>query len=89
MIGAFKGKDFFPSHELSLSSLINATIETLILNKLQAIQYLKKQEMQLHVANKGWALANYAGCNLGWMKVLPNRINNYYPAAWRILKEIE
>ncbi|TAJ53096.1 MAG: hypothetical protein EPO58_10940, partial [Chitinophagaceae bacterium] len=24
---------------------------------------------------------------LGWVKVLPNRVNNYYPAEWRILKE--
>jgi NOL1/NOP2/fmu family ribosome biogenesis protein len=37
--------------------------------------------------DKGWALATYKNTNLGWLKVLQNRINNYYPVEWRILKE--
>jgi NOL1/NOP2/fmu family ribosome biogenesis protein len=32
-------------------------------------------------------LAAYEEFNLGWLKVLPARINNYYPAEWRILKD--
>jgi len=28
----------------------------------------------------------YGGLNLGWIKVLPGRINNYYPKEWRILR---
>jgi NOL1/NOP2/fmu family ribosome biogenesis protein len=28
----------------------------------------------------------YNGLGLGWAKILPNRMNNYYPQEWRILK---
>jgi NOL1/NOP2/fmu family ribosome biogenesis protein len=28
----------------------------------------------------------YENRNLGWIKVLPQRSNNYYPKEWRILK---
>ncbi|MEN9522880.1 MAG: hypothetical protein RL065_1257, partial [Bacteroidota bacterium] len=34
----------------------------------------------------GWTLMQYQQQNLGWAKVLPNRINNYYPMNARILK---
>jgi NOL1/NOP2/fmu family ribosome biogenesis protein len=36
---------------------------------------------------KGWNLMRFGGQPIGWAKILPNRINNYYPAEWRILKE--
>ena len=35
---------------------------------------------------QGWSLACYKSHPLGWMKVLTNRVNNYYPKEWRILK---
>jgi NOL1/NOP2/fmu family ribosome biogenesis protein len=38
-------------------------------------------------ADKGWNLIRHCGLNLGWAKVLPNRLNNYYPGEWRILKD--
>ncbi len=44
----------------------------------------KKQALQ---AKKGWALVAYKGRNLGWVKLLSNRLNNYYPKEWRILKK--
>jgi NOL1/NOP2/fmu family ribosome biogenesis protein len=56
------------------------------LSKEEAIHYLRKEEVKTEVSTKGWAIAKYENQNLGWMKILQNRINNYYPAAWRILK---
>jgi NOL1/NOP2/fmu family ribosome biogenesis protein len=35
---------------------------------------------------RGWTLVQFEGRNLGWIKVLANRSNNYYPTEWRILK---
>jgi len=32
----------------------------------------------------GWGLAAYSRFSMGWFKGRPNRINNYYPTAWRI-----
>ena len=86
-VGILKGKDIVPDHELALSSLVNKTIPRIQLTKEQAIQYLQKKELQLNNLEKGWSLATYNGVNLGWIKVLHNRVNNYYPVEWRILKD--
>ena len=85
-IGAIKGKDVIPSHELALSVLPLDTITRINLTEEQSLQYLRRKELVLE-AEKGWVLVCYCGLPLGWIKVLPNRINNYYPAEWRILKE--
>jgi len=83
---AIKGKDVIPSHELALSLLSLDAIASVELTKEQALQYLRRKEL-IAEAGKGWNLVRYCGLPLGWIKVLPNRINNYYPAEWRILKE--
>ena len=85
-LGSLKGKDFVPSHELALSLLAKDQFATLPLTKEQALQYLRRKEI-IADAPVGWTLVQYCALSLGWVKVLPNRINNYYPAEWRILKE--
>ena len=52
-----------------------------------ALQYLRKQEFSLDTSIKGWALIQFKQLPLGWVKILPNRINNYYPKEWRILNK--
>jgi NOL1/NOP2/fmu family ribosome biogenesis protein len=69
-----------------LSNILTSNIPFAKLNKEQSLQYLRRQDLLLNTKLKGWALAQYQGINLGWMKVLPNRVNNYYPVNWRILK---
>ena len=86
-IGTIKGKDVIPGHELALSSLGRAAFTPIELTLEQALQYLRRKELLIGDAPKGWNLVGYGGLPLGWVKVLPNRINNYYPAEWRILKE--
>ncbi|QEC70165.1 RNA methyltransferase [Panacibacter ginsenosidivorans] len=86
-IGSLKGKDVIPDHELALSLLMNDRVPVVYVSKEQALQYLKRKEFIIEDSVKGWALVNYCGINLGWMKVLHNRINNYYPVNWRILKD--
>jgi len=86
-LGSVKGNDFVPEHELALSSLMNDKIRKVELTKEQAIQYLQKKELVLEDDIKGWALATYLDKNLGWIKILHNRVNNYYPKEWRILKD--
>lgn len=85
-LGAIKGKDIIPHHELALSLLPLNHFPTIPLNEAQALQYLRKKEVTVE-AGKGWNLVSYCGLLLGWVKVLPNRINNYYPVEWRILKD--
>jgi len=85
-VGKIAGQDLIPDHALALSTLINHSIVAVSLKMEEAIQYLRKDEVSVASENKGWTLVRYDHFNLGWMKVLANRINNYYPAAWRILK---
>jgi 16S rRNA C967 or C1407 C5-methylase (RsmB/RsmF family)/NOL1/NOP2/fmu family ribosome biogenesis protein len=85
-VGSIKGADLVPHHELALSNILTSNIPFAELNKEQSLQYLRRQDLLLDTKLKGWALAQYQGINLGWMKVLPNRVNNYYPVNWRILK---
>lgn len=86
--GALKGRDMVPAHELAMSTLADEQIARIPLTAEQAIQYLQKKEIQAGNFTKGWALATYRGTSLGWVKVLPNRVNNYYPVEWRILKQL-
>jgi len=86
-IGALKGRDLIPNHELALSLLLNEKISRSNLNYNEAIQYLKKKELFIENMVKGWSVVDYCGVQLGWIKVLHNRINNYYPTNRRILKD--
>ncbi|PWK75260.1 16S rRNA C967 or C1407 C5-methylase (RsmB/RsmF family) [Mucilaginibacter oryzae] len=86
LIGKLAGKDLIPDHELALSVIVNkdAVLQT-ALNKEQAIQYLRRDNIDLNTTDKGWTLMTYQDHPLGWAKLLPNRINNYYPKEIRIL----
>lgn len=86
-LGEMKGKDFVPNHELAVSTLRLSNIATLELDKENALQYLRKKEISVSSLNKGIVLVTYHGLGLGWIKVLNNRINNYYPTEWRILNK--
>ncbi len=78
--------ELIPDHELALSTIIAADLPFTDLHTDQALQYLRKQRFSMDSTELGWVLARYIGLNLGWMKVMPNRINNHYPSSWRILK---
>ncbi len=84
-IGSIKGKDVIPAHELSMSLLPLEHFARIDVNAEQALQYLRRKELSLP-ASTGWTLLRFDHFPLGWIKVLPNRINNYYPSEWRIHK---
>ena len=86
-VGAVKGKDLVPNHELALSMRMYENIQQVDVGLDAALQYLKKKELNLENIPKGWAVITYKGLSLGWVKVLHNRVNNYYPVEWRILKD--
>ncbi|THU39885.1 RNA methyltransferase [Niastella caeni] len=85
-VGKIAGNDLVPDHALAVSTLINQSIVAVSLKKEDAIQYLRKEEVSVSTSHKGWTLVQFEQYNLGWIKVLQNRINNYYPQGWRILK---
>lgn len=85
-LGKPSPKELIPDHELAMSTVCRQGIARMELKKEDALQYLRREEVKIDSQMRGWALATYKDLPLGWMKVLPNRINNYYPKEWRILK---
>ncbi|MCK7553514.1 hypothetical protein MKQ70_00235 [Chitinophaga sedimenti] len=85
-LGQLTAKELIPDHELAMSITVNKEIQAVELDREQAIKYLRKEDVSLEGSYKGWALMRFKGMNLGWAKILPNRINNYYPKELRILK---
>lgn len=89
-LGSIAGKDLIPDHELALSLLIHrdAVLNT-GLTRDQAIAYLRRDNIpDLNPAQKGWSLMTFENHPLGWAKLLPNRINNYYPKEMRIMNSV-
>ncbi|HEY5969806.1 MAG TPA: Fmu (Sun) domain protein [Chitinophagaceae bacterium] len=86
-IGEIIKDKLIPDHALALSNIVSDKIQKLELDHEQAIQYLKKKELKLEADKKGWTVVTHQGHNLGWINILPNRINNYYPKELRILKD--
>jgi 16S rRNA C967 or C1407 C5-methylase (RsmB/RsmF family)/NOL1/NOP2/fmu family ribosome biogenesis protein len=90
-LGKLAGKELIPDHELATSLFIDK--DTFLQTELtheQAIAYLRKDTLDnLNITGKGWSLMNYKGNALGWAKLLPNRINNYYPKEIRIMSQTQ
>lgn len=81
--------NLIPEHALALSVHISRTIVRVNLTAEDARVYLKKGTL-IPKENwpQGWCLACYNDLPLGWMKVLSNRVNNYFPSEYRILKDL-
>src|ERR1700722_18668753 len=86
LLGKIAHDELIPEHELALSNIINDGIQSINLSKEQALSYLRREEIKIETNLKGWCIVKYENQNLGWVKILQNRINNYYPSEWRILK---
>ena len=86
-LGEIKGNGLVPHHEFALSTIFSEGIVKIELDETQALQYLRKKDVSIQLSHKGWALCTYKNFPLGWIKILHNRVNNYYPTEWRIRKE--
>ena len=84
-IGEIKGKDLIPAHALAMSDWSNLPYQSTEVDLTTALQYLRRADLHLP-EGKGWQVLTYLNIRLGWVKLLPNRSNNYYPNEWRILK---
>lgn len=85
LLGKWAGKELIPDHELSMSVYLSKELEYIELDRMQALNYLKKETIHPGETTKGWKLVRYLKHELGWVKSVPGRVNNYYPAAYRIL----
>lgn len=86
-MGTLIRQELIPDHILAISTLINTSLPSVEVGKEDALQFLRRQDIRIDTTVKGWALLTHQRLPLGWIKVLPNRINNYYPKEWRILNK--
>ena len=84
ILGEWKGRNLVPSAEWALSLAIAPSLPAVEVDKETALEYLRKKTPPMEALPKGWALVRYQGLNLGWLKGLGNRYNNYYPTHWRV-----
>ncbi len=86
-IGNIIRNELVPAHELAVSDRVSDAVVRFEVEEETALQYLRREEIKIDTERKGWALITFQQLPLGWVKLLGNRINNYYPAAWRILNK--
>ena len=88
-ICVIKKQDYLPSHELALSQkLKKVAFPQVDMELVDSLSFLRRDNFKLHNASKGWNIVAYKGINLGFIKNLGNRINNYFPIDWRIRMNI-
>jgi len=86
-VGEVMRDKLVPHHALAMSGMVSDQVARMDLDYEKAILYLKKKEINVKIEKTGWRLVEYAGHALGWMNVLPGRMNNNYPKELRILKD--
>lgn len=87
-LGQHKGNQFVPAAGLAFSLHLSKAVQRVELSRPDALRFLKKELPRLEQPHTGWGLASYTKLGIGWFKGLPNRINNYYPTAWRIRMDL-
>ena len=86
-LGKIAHAELLPAHALALCNDVETNYGVVELAFDEALAYLRGETISL-TAQSGWQRVAYDSCVLGWVKVIGNRINNYYPKEWRVkLKE--
>ena len=84
-IGTLIRDELIPSHQLAMSKLTSFEASFVEVDYTTALDYLRLNNISAENTNLGWHIVKYNGMPLGLIKILKNRINNYYPKDWRIL----
>jgi 16S rRNA C967 or C1407 C5-methylase (RsmB/RsmF family)/NOL1/NOP2/fmu family ribosome biogenesis protein len=89
-LGQFKGRDFVPEHSLALSLALSPEVPAVDFSREEALLYLKKEHFWLPATQRqrGWVIGRFEGLPIGWLKVLPDRWNNYLPAERRLRRSL-
>lgn len=86
-VGSIIRNELIPSHELAVSTILNIDLPFIEVDRSTALQFLRRNDLNISTSMKGWVLIKYNDLTLGWIKIIPGRINNYYPKEWRILNK--
>jgi NOL1/NOP2/fmu family ribosome biogenesis protein len=88
LLGEPAQKDWIPAHDVALAIDKSKELEIINLSEQAALHFLKKENFDCPMLNKGWHIVGYNNQGLGWIKSLSNRVNNYLPKHWRIRMEL-
>ncbi len=84
-LGTFKHEKLIPDHALAMSTILKReNFPRVQVAYEEAIAFLRKDVFWQEGLTKGFSLIQYEDFILGWANVLDNRLNNLYPAEWRI-----
>jgi 16S rRNA C967 or C1407 C5-methylase (RsmB/RsmF family)/NOL1/NOP2/fmu family ribosome biogenesis protein len=87
-IATVKNNKMLPQHQLAMSTALNReAFPSVELSCEQALAYLHREALSLPSAPMGIILFTYKNVPLGFAKNVGNRVNNLYPAEWRIRKD--
>jgi 16S rRNA C967 or C1407 C5-methylase (RsmB/RsmF family)/NOL1/NOP2/fmu family ribosome biogenesis protein len=86
-MGTIIRNELIPDHELALSIASNNNLPGVEVDERSALDFLRRKDIKINADARGWSTINYRNIILGLVKILPNRINNYYPREWRILNK--
>jgi 16S rRNA C967 or C1407 C5-methylase (RsmB/RsmF family)/NOL1/NOP2/fmu family ribosome biogenesis protein len=89
-VSVIRNNDYVPAHELALSQALKKGAFPFAEADLSAaLAYLGRNNFEAVMPVRGWNLLTYKGVNMGFVKNLGNRLNNYYPVEWRIRMSVE
>jgi NOL1/NOP2/fmu family ribosome biogenesis protein len=84
-----KHEKLIPEHALALSTELNQNnFPSIELDLPTALSYLRKETINIGEGERGFTIVTYQNQPLGFVNLLGNRVNNLYPANWRIRKSI-
>ena len=85
-VGEIMKNRIVPDHGLALSTALNkSNLSTISVDTAQALDYLRKNSLNLTSPQTGFHIVEFQGLGLGWVNMLAGRINNLYPSGRRIL----
>ncbi len=78
-------KKFNPHVGILRSDLANEKLPRIEVTDEQALSLLRGEDLRLDENTiQGWAIAQWKGRDLTWVKGVQNRLSNHYPKDWRI-----
>ena len=87
-LGELKGRDFIPSHAQAMLIDTSLQLPKVELDRQQALEYLRRNPVEASLfKSTGFHLVCHSGAHLGLVKSMGNRVNNYYPKNWRLLRQ--
>jgi NOL1/NOP2/fmu family ribosome biogenesis protein len=84
-LATLKHDKLIPDHALAMSVALKKEMFPVVeVNEADAIHYLRKDAIIINDMPIGFTLLTFQHVPIGWVNVLANRVNNMYPAEWRI-----